>query len=119
MIETIVNGATLVVGWFAAHPEFSTAAWAWACGIVATQSAKRWYPIAWSARRVKLWSQSIATVVAGIFAYKTWPSTHAFPFAALIGLSCPQIYVAAKFALPSLMRRWGWACIVEQKADKA
>lgn len=119
MIEPIVNGATLLADWFAAHPALSTTAWSLSCGVVATQGAKRWYPIWWPVVRVKQVSQSIAMVSAGAFAYMTWPSDHALPYAALIGLACPQVYTYLKLLLPNLMRRWGWACIVEQKADKA
>jgi hypothetical protein len=32
-------------------------------------------------------------------------------------LSCPQVYTLLKWLLPNVLRRWGWDCIQEKKAE--
>jgi hypothetical protein len=121
VIDTIIAGATAVTDWFSAHPTVGAVVYAWTFGVCATQAAKRYYPVTWDGGRVKRVSQSTATLTAGVFAWWTWPATamHAIPYAALVGMACPQVYTVAKWLLPNLMARWGWGSIVERKADKA
>lgn len=122
MIDVILRLGHAVPEWFAAHPAAGAIIYGWLFGVVVTQGAKRFYPLAWieSPDSVKRASQLIATASAGLFAFSVWPveSPLRWQFALLCGMACPQVYTALKWLLPNIAARWGWAQMAWSRATK-
>lgn len=118
----MIEIAFRIVEWFEARPAVGAVVYGWAFGVVVTQGCKRFYPLTWLADQdlVKRVSQAVATLSAGAFCWTVWPADTAlrWPFAVLCGMACPQVYTALKFALPNVLKRWGWKAMWRQRASK-
>lgn len=121
IIEYFVTLFARVVLWFETYPSWRAAVIGCVFAIVFTQGIKLFYPVHWSVTTVKRFSQVIAIVSGAVTTFVLWPleTPHGFLFAVMSGMCAPQVYTALKWALPNLMRRWGWSCIQLKKEEKA
>ena len=120
MIETIQNVFERAAAWFEAHEGARAFCLAVVFGILFTQAVKYRLPACWDKTRVKRASHLVAILSAGGMALWLWPgkATLALPYALLAGMACPPTYTTLKWALPNLLRRWGWDCVQERKLEK-
>lgn len=116
MIDLVLRA----LDWLEAHPAVGAVAFGWVFGISVTQAAKRYYPLTWSVARVKRTSQALASIAAGVFAWRVWPATNpmALDFALLAGMACPVVYTLLKALLPQMLKSWGWTQIAANRAAK-
>jgi hypothetical protein len=113
VIDAIISLMGFVGEFFSTHPAVGSVVFGWVVGISATQIAKRNFPTDWKPSTVKRVSQLVATLSAGIFAWRIWPTAQplGIEFAVLAGMSCPMVYTFIKVALPQMTRGWGWDAV--------